>query len=87
MQEVAKETRRFIFSGKSSSATPGVTRKKKRNRNKTKTKLLEANFKLELIPFGYPIKDKSIFTGLRKLNTVNYRLQAPPFMRPPPLQL
>ena len=34
MQEVAKETRRFIFCGKLSSATPGVTKKK----NETGTK-------------------------------------------------
>lgn len=54
MQEVAKETRRFIFCGKSSSATLGVT-KKKRNKNKKK-KLLKANFKLELISFWVPHK-------------------------------
>ena len=86
MQEVAKETRRFIFCGKLSSATPRVTKKKKRNRNKTKTILLKTNFKLELIPFGYPIKDKLslLYKGLRKLSTVNYRLQAPPFISPPP---
>ena len=86
MQEVAKETRRFIFSGKSSSATPGVTRKKKRNRNKTKTKLLEANFKLELIPFGYPIKDKSIFTAHRtqKVEYCKLPLTSSPIYAPAP---
>ena len=86
MQEVAKETRRFIFSGKSSSATPGVTRKKKRNRNKTNTKLLEANFKLELIPFGYPIKDKSIFTAHRtqKVEYCKLPLTSSPIYKPAP---
>lgn len=38
MQEVAKETRRFIFCGKLSSATPGVTKKKKKNETGTKQK-------------------------------------------------
>ena len=79
MQEVAKETRRFIFCGKSSSATLGVTKKKK-NETGTKNPIsLKANFKLELIPL--------LHKRLRKLNTVNYRLQAPPSISPPPLQL
>ena len=34
MQEVAKETRRFIFCGKSSSATLGVTKKKTKQEQK-----------------------------------------------------
>ena len=45
MQEVAKETRRFIFCGKLSSATPGVTKKKK---NETGTKQKQNFWKLIL---------------------------------------
>ena len=86
MQEVAKETRRFIFCGKLSSETPGVTKKKKRNRNKTKTILLKTNFKLELIPFGYPIKDKSIFIVQRtqKVEYCKLPLTSSPIYKPAP---
>ena len=86
MQEVAKETRRFIFCGKLSSATPRVTKKKKRNRNKTKTILLKTNFKLELIPFGYPIKDKSIFIVQRtqKVEYCKLPLTSSPIYKPAP---
>ena len=61
-------------------------KKKKRNRNKTKTKLLEANFKLELIPFGYPIKDKSIFTAHRtqKVEYCKLPLTSSPIYKPAP---
>ena len=83
MQEVAKETRRFIFCGKSSSATLGVTKKKNETGTK-KTILLKANFKLELIPFGYPIKDKSIFTAHRtqKVEYCKLPLTSSPIYKP-----
>ena len=41
MQEVAKETRRFIFCGKLSSATPRVTKKKKTKQEQNKNNTFE----------------------------------------------
>ena len=44
MQEVAKETRRFIFCGKLSSATPRVTKKKKTKQEQNKNNTFENQF-------------------------------------------